>query len=87
MAAPGRQPGTYNLGTGRGTSLNELAALLTQKLAPQLTPQHAAAPPGEMRYSIADITAARRALDYHPTRTLENDLESALDDIRKREGR
>ena len=25
MAAPGRAPGTYNLGTGRGTSLNELA--------------------------------------------------------------
>ena len=87
MAAPGRQPGTYNLGTGRGTSLNALASLLTQKLAPQLTPQHAPAPPGEMRYSIADISAARRALDYHPAHTLENDLESALDDIRKRERR
>ena len=87
MAAPGRQPGTYNLGTGRGTSLNALASLLTQKLAPHVKPQHADAPPGEMRYSIADISAARRALDYQPTHTLENDLDSAFDDIRKRESR
>jgi len=84
MAAPGREPGTYNLGTGRGTSLNALASMLTQKLAPQLTPQHAAAPSGELRYSIADISAARRALDYGPTRTLENDLDAVIDDIRTR---
>ena len=31
MAAPGATPGTYNLGTGRGTSLNELAALLVER--------------------------------------------------------
>jgi UDP-glucose 4-epimerase len=28
LSTAGRQPGTYNLGTGRGTSLNELASLL-----------------------------------------------------------
>jgi UDP-glucose 4-epimerase len=84
MAAPGREPGTYNLGTGRGTSLNALAAMLTSALAPHLMPQHAEAPPGELRYSIADISAARRALGYAPTRTLEGDLDAVIDDIRAR---
>jgi UDP-glucose 4-epimerase len=83
-AAPGRTPGTYNLGTGRGTSLNELARLLTSRLNPTLTPQYATAPAGELRYSVADIGAARRALGYSPTRTLDNDLESVIDDIRGR---
>jgi UDP-glucose 4-epimerase len=84
MAAPSRAPGTYNLGTGRGTSLNQLATLLTTKLAPAIRPVHAPAPPGELRYSIADISAARRALDYSPTRTLEDHLEPVIADIRGR---
>jgi nucleoside-diphosphate-sugar epimerase len=84
MAAPGCAPGIYNLGTGRGTSLNALASMLTRKLAPQLTPRHAEAPPGELRYSIADISAARRALGYHPSHTLERDLDGAIGEIRAR---
>jgi nucleoside-diphosphate-sugar epimerase len=84
MAAPGRAPATYNLGTGRGTSLNQLAALLTARLNPSLAPQHAPAPGGELRYSIADIGAARRALGYNPTRTIDNDLDGVIDDIRRR---
>ena len=59
----GRRPGRYNLGTGRGTSLNQLAAMVTRTGSiPALPPQHAPAPPGELRYSIADISAARTAL-------------------------
>jgi UDP-glucose 4-epimerase len=84
MAAPGREPGTYNLGTGRGTSLNRLASLLTKQLCPGLSPAHVEAPPGELRYSIADISAARRALGYAPTRTLEHDLDAVIADIRAR---
>lgn len=84
LAAPGAPPGTYNLGTGRGTSLNDLAALLTERIAPSLTPAHAPAHPGELRYSIADISAARAALGYRPARSLERDLDAVIDDIRQR---
>jgi UDP-glucose 4-epimerase len=84
LAAPGRAPGTYNLGTGRGTSLNQLAAALTARLNPTLRPQHAPRQPGELRYSIADISAARRALGYQPTRTIERDLDAVIKDIRGR---
>lgn len=84
MAAPGRQPGTYNVGTGRGTSLNQLAALLTARVNPSLSPQHAPAQEGELRFSVADITAARRALAYAPTRTLEGDLDAVIAEIKTR---
>jgi UDP-glucose 4-epimerase len=85
MAAPGKAPGIYNLGTGTGTSLETLASMLTARIAPALTPTHAPAPPGELRYSIADITAARRALGYAPSHTLAADLDSVIADIRARQ--
>ncbi len=84
LAAPGREPGTYNLGTGRGTSLNQLATMLTAKLAPGLRPTQAPAQAGELRYSVADIAAARRALRYEPTRTLEGELDAVIADVRGR---
>jgi len=84
IAAVGCEPGTYNLGTGRGTSLNALAGLLTDKLAPGRSPTYAPAAAGELRYSVADITAAHRALGYQPTRTIDADIDGVIDDIRGR---
>ena len=84
LAAPGRTPGTYNLGTGRGTSLNELARLLVQRIAPTRTVSHAPAQAGELRFSVADISAARRALGYAPARSLQADLDAVIEDIRRR---
>lgn len=84
IAAPGKLPGTYNLGTGRGTSLNQLATLLSERVNRSLTPQHAPAQPGELRYSIADITAARQALGYNPTHTIDTNIDGVIDDVRTR---
>jgi UDP-glucose 4-epimerase len=84
LAGPGRTPGTYNLGTGHGLTLNRLAELLGSRLAPELRPRHAPPQPGELRFSVANIEAARRALDYQPTRTLEGEIDSIIADIRSR---
>jgi UDP-glucose 4-epimerase len=84
MATPFRAPGTYNLGTGRGTSLNQLAALLIDTLAPGTQPSYAAPQAGELRFSIADISAARRALGYRPTREIGRDLDEVIADIQAR---
>jgi UDP-glucose 4-epimerase len=85
IAAVGAAPGTYNLGTGRGTSLNALARQLTDTLAPGRPCVYAPAPDGELRYSVADITAAQRTLGYQPTRRLETDIGAVIDDIRRRQ--
>ena len=81
-ATTGRQPGTYNLGTGDGTSLNELARMLIERLAPGQKPSYAPAQAGELRYSVANITAAREALAYRPTRTLLHDLDQVIASVR-----
>ena len=83
-ATCGRTPGTYNLGTGCGTSLNELAAMLIAKLAPGAQPEYAAAQPGELRFSVADISAAQAALDYSPRHRLAERLDEVIADIRAR---
>ena len=84
LATVGRTPGIYNLGTGRGTSLNELARLLIERLTPGAHPHYAPAQTGELRFSVADISAARRALHYAPQRTLKGDLDEVIADIRSR---
>jgi UDP-glucose 4-epimerase len=86
LAAPGRTPGRYNLGTGQGITLNELADLVLAKLAPGQRPRYAEAPGGELRYSVANIEAARRHLGYAPTPSLERDLDEVIAAVRAREG-
>lgn len=77
-AAAAGKPGTYNLGTGRGTTLNALADLLVARIAPGLSPRHLPAQPGELRYSIADIAAARQHLDYAPARSISSELDGVI---------
>jgi len=86
MATPGKTPGCYNLGTGRGTSLNQLAELVLEALAPGQRPQHAPAHTGELRFSVANIDAARRALGFVPARSLDRDLQEGIAQIRAGEG-
>jgi UDP-glucose 4-epimerase len=85
IATPGRTPGRYNLGTSRGTSLNQLAAMVLDRLAPGTRPQYADAQAGELRFSVADITAARRELGFTPKRSLQHDLDEVIAAVRERE--
>jgi UDP-glucose 4-epimerase len=86
MATPGRTPGRYNLGTGQGTTLNQLASMVLSRLAPNQQPLYADAPGGELRYSVANIDAARTHLGYSPTRSLARDLDDVIQAVRAREG-
>ncbi|MEO7133292.1 MAG: NAD-dependent epimerase/dehydratase family protein [Vicinamibacterales bacterium] len=85
MATPGKTPGRFNLGTGRGTSLNQLAAMVLSKLAPGQQPNYAAPQAGELRFSVANIDAARQALGFAPKRSLQHDLDDVIRWVRERE--
>ncbi|NOZ06411.1 MAG: SDR family NAD(P)-dependent oxidoreductase [Chloroflexi bacterium] len=67
-----------NVGTGISTSVNQIAAMLGDKIAPGITSIHDAAQPGELRNSIADISRARQLLGYEPKRRLETDLDEVI---------
>ena len=72
-------PGIYNLGTGRATSVNDLANLLIEKINPGTKVHHAPAHPGELRFSIAEISSATNKLGYRPSRRLETDIDPVIE--------
>jgi UDP-glucose 4-epimerase len=67
-----------NVGSGQGTSVNRIAALLCERLSPETVPQHIAAHPGELRNSIANIDKARRLLGYEPQGRLEDRIDEII---------
>ncbi|MDX2168264.1 MAG: NAD-dependent epimerase/dehydratase family protein, partial [Deltaproteobacteria bacterium] len=61
----------FNVGTGRATSVNEIANGLVAAIAPHLHPQDAPAQAGELRNAIADPSAIRAALGWSAQRALD----------------
>jgi len=59
----------FNIGTGRATTLNQLA-----RLCCGIAPEYLEAKSGDIRDSYADITKARKFLGYEPKYLLENGL-------------
>jgi UDP-glucose 4-epimerase len=68
----------FNVGTGRGTSVNELAAMLISKIYPDAKIQHELARAEELRYSIADISKARNLLGYVPETNLSAQISEVI---------
>ena len=59
---------TFNVGTGRATSVNDIARGLIAVLAPGAEPGYAPAQVGEMRNAIAGIHAIEHALGWTPSK-------------------
>jgi UDP-N-acetylglucosamine 4-epimerase len=74
----------YNVAVGQRTSLKELLALLQKRLLPRHPHLEALRPtvgpfrPGDVLHSLADISKARRLLDYEPTHSIEEGVDEAL---------
>ncbi|MCP4006962.1 MAG: NAD-dependent epimerase/dehydratase family protein [bacterium] len=72
-----------NVGTGRPTSILQLAELLAARLDLQIKPQiseHFRA--GDIRHCYADITHARQVLGYEPKSRLEDSIDEVIDFVR-----
>ena len=65
---------SINIGTARGTTVNQLAKMLIDNLAPALKAVHVGGRLEENRNSVADIGLALDLLGYHPRYTLEEKL-------------
>jgi UDP-glucose 4-epimerase len=76
IRTPNNSDGTYNLGSGRATTINQLVRLLQRILGDEeFRPIYAPARPGDIRHSQADIGKARRQLGFGPLTSLEQGLE------------
>lgn len=66
---------TVNIGSGRSTTVNDLAGLLIDLThRTRIKPIHGPAREGEVRHSLADIGLGWKALGYRPTMSLRKGL-------------
>jgi UDP-glucose 4-epimerase len=73
------QPGIYNLGWGRPTSINELCSVLVNITGYALPIEYGAAKVGETRHIYLDASKIKNDLGWEPTVTLEQGLEKTVD--------
>ena len=59
--------GVYNVGSGRATSVLELAEIMQKLVGLNLEPKFESPQPGDVRHSVADVSRARRELGFCPT--------------------
>lgn len=74
IRAHGSGGGTFNVGTGAETSVNDLYAAVSRAAGVERTPAYAPARLGEVRRSVLDIARARRELGWRPANTLGQGL-------------
>jgi len=73
-AAPSVAGRVFNVACGQRHSLLNLVAILNDVLGTQIVPAHTAPRPGDVRHSLADITAAQEIMEYRA----EVDFEEGL---------
>lgn len=76
--ACGAAPGVYNLGTGIGTSVGELAGLLLRQAGEERRPVVAAEPGGRSSSLVLDPSAAAAACGWRPSVRLAEGLTDLL---------
>jgi len=66
--------GAFNIGSGTRIVVNRLAELLSDTCGLELKVQHRPTRPGDVRHSLADISAARVGFGYEPKAGMEDGL-------------
>ena len=75
-----RASGVFQLGTGLGTSVNDVLALLQNSdLSRRIDVRHCPEKPGEVRHNLCDITHAKNALGFDPQIRLPEGVRQTLD--------
>lgn len=76
---PGVAGRTFNIGRGQRTTLIELLTELQAILGHDIEPIHQAARAGDVRDSLADVSAALRDLSYTPAVSIRQGLQQSID--------
>ncbi|HUV39867.1 MAG TPA: SDR family oxidoreductase [Planctomycetota bacterium] len=78
-SAPGAPGRVFNAAAGVQTSVNRLYRLIADLLDFTAPPKYAPPRPGDIKHSLADISAARETLGYDPDVSLEDGLRTTVD--------
>ncbi|MDH4123998.1 MAG: NAD-dependent epimerase/dehydratase family protein, partial [Thermoplasmata archaeon] len=69
----------FNCGTGKKSSINELAQIISRSSKKDIEIRHIEPRQGDIRNSCADISLAQEKLDYLPQRNLSDGIKELLD--------
>jgi UDP-glucose 4-epimerase len=72
-------PLTVNIGSGQGTSVNQIFRLMADAAGYDLQPIYAAKRAGELEHSVLDNSRARSLLRWEPETSLKSGLRSTVD--------
>jgi len=80
MESTGINGGTFNVGTGKPTTIRELADIIAELLGEtRLRPVFKKPRKGDVKDSYADINRARKSLNFKPKTELKNGLKSLIE--------
>lgn len=82
LRTPAAAGGVFNVGSGRGTTVLQLAAMLKDMVWADAPIQHEPARPEELRFSVADISHACSVIGYAPKTDLAAQLPEVIDSLR-----
>ncbi len=77
LAAESDASSVYNIGSGKSTTVNELAELINKLTGNNSPPVHVAPRPGDILHSLADASKAR-TFGYSPKYTLEEGIKEMV---------
>ncbi len=67
-----------NIACGQAVTVNEIVALINELLGKNIKPIYTDPRPGDVRHSLADITAAKNLIGFKPTVPFKQGLELAI---------
>jgi nucleoside-diphosphate-sugar epimerase len=68
----------FNIGCGKSVTINGLYAIISQELGINVEPIYDSPRAGDVRDSLADISAARKAFGYNPEIDVEEGLKRSI---------
>lgn len=70
---------SLNIGTGKGSTIKEVASLLLSKLGSSIIPKYGPERGEENKNSVADISLAMKSIGYKPNFTLEEKISEVIE--------
>lgn len=78
LAATAGDGRCYCIGTGVGTSVNQIYRAVNEAIGVNIPPHHAPRRPGDLRTAFFDVTRARNELGWEPTTSLAEGIREAV---------
>ncbi|MGB9979478.1 SDR family oxidoreductase [Methanobacterium sp.] len=78
MAAESKLTGAFNIGLGKSTTINQLVEMINEIIGKDINPVYEKERPGDIKYSLADISKAK-SLGYNPKADFKEELKETVE--------